>query len=106
MYPGFMCMKFSKLPVISCSITDSSDYDYLVDNAIHNTLGPLWSWAEEQGVKISFEKNIDNDLNTMSLRLKVTALFEEHTHYALFKLSFSELPYKQFTMKEMQPIFY
>jgi hypothetical protein len=73
-----------KFPVISCAITDSSDYDYLVDNAIYNTLGPLWTWAEEQGVKISFEKNIDNDLDTMSLRLKVVALFEEPTDYALF----------------------
>ena len=95
-----------KFPVISCAIADSSDYDYLIDNAIHNTIDPLWSWAEEQGIKISFEKSMDNDVTTMSLRLKVTALFEEHTHYALFKLSFSELPYKQFTMKEMHPIFY
>lgn len=94
-----------QLPVISCAIADSSDYDYMVDNAIYNTLGPLWSWAEEQGVKISFEKNIDNDLNTMSLRLMVTALFDEPAHYALFKLSFNELPYQKFSMEDMQPIF-
>lgn len=94
-----------RLPVISCAISDSSDYDYMVDNAIHNTLGPLWSWAEEQGVKISFEKHMDNDVASMSLRLRVEALFEEPTHYALFKLSFSELPYQRFSMGDMQPIF-
>jgi len=95
-----------KFPVINCSISDSSDYDYLIDSAIHNTLSPLWDWAKEQGVNISFEKNIDNHYESMSLRLRVVALFNEPTDYALFKLSFSELPYKQFTMKEMHPIFY
>jgi hypothetical protein len=42
----------------------------------------------------------------MALQLKVDALLEEPTHRALFKLSFNELPYTQFSMKEMQPIFY
>lgn len=95
-----------RFPVIYTSIADSSDYDTMVDNGIHNTLGPLWSWAEAQGIKLSFEKHIDNDLSTYSLRLRVDAMFDDPTHLALFKLSFSELPYKQFTMKNMQPIFY
>lgn len=96
----------TKLPVISCSIADSSDYDYLLDNAIHNTLGVIWKWADEQGINISFEKNIRDNPDTMALQLKVDALLEEPTHRALFKLSFNELPYTQFSMKEMQPIFY
>jgi hypothetical protein len=97
-----------RLTVIACSIADSSDYDYIVDNAVHNTLGPLWSWAEEQGIKISFEKSIDNDLATISLRLRVDALFEEPAHYALFKLSFGELPYRSLSMggRTLQPVFY
>ena len=95
----------NRIPVISCAIADSSDYDYIVDNAIHNTLSPLWIWAEDQGVKISFEKSINEDVSTMSLRLKVDALFEETTHYALFKLSFSEMPYQKLSMGDMQPIF-
>lgn len=95
-----------KYSVINCTINDSSDYDYLVDNGIHNTLIPFWDWAKEQQIKISFEKNINNDDDTFSLRLLVDALFEDHSHYALFKLSFAELPYKQFTVKDMQPIFY
>ncbi len=95
-----------KFPVIFTSIADSSDYDIMVDNGIHNTLGPLWRWSEEQGIRISFEKHIVNDISTYSLRLRVDALFEDPAHLALFKLSFSELPYKQFTMKDLQPIFY
>ena len=95
-----------QIPVISCSIADSSDYDYLLDNAIHNTLGAIWKWADEQGINISFEKNIRDNPDTMALQLKVDALLEEPTHRALFKLSFNELPYTQFSMKEMQPIFY
>jgi hypothetical protein len=96
-----------RLPVISCAISDSSDYDYIVDSAIHNTLGPLWSWAKEQGIKISFEKSIDNDLATVSLHLKVDALFEEPADCALFTLSFSELPYQRLSMgdRALQPIF-
>jgi hypothetical protein len=95
----------TKLPVISCSIADSSDYDHMLDNAIHNTLGAIWKWADEQGINISFEKSIDNNLSTMALQLKVNALLEEPTHRALFKLSFNELPYTQFSMKELNPIF-
>lgn len=95
-----------KFPVIYTSIADSSDYNTMVDNGIHNTLGPLWSWSEEQGIKISFEKHIHDDPSTYSLKLRVDARFEDPAHLALFKLSFSELPYKQFTMKDMQPVFY
>lgn len=95
-----------RFPVILTKIADSSDYDIMIDNGIHNTLGPLWSWAEAQGIKLSFEKHIDNDVATYSLRLRVDAMFDDPAHLALFKLSFSELPYKQFTMKDMQPIFY
>lgn len=95
-----------RFPVILTSIADSSDYDIMIDNGIHNTLSPLWSWSEEQGIRLSFEKHIDNDPSTYSLRLRVDALFEDPAHFALFKLSFSKLPYKQFTMSDMQPIFY
>lgn len=95
----------TKLPVISCSISDSSDYDYMLDSAIHNTLGTIWKWADEQGINISFEKSVDDDGSPMTLQLKVHALLEEPTHRALFKLSFNELPYTQFSMKEMYPCF-
>ena len=95
-----------RFPVIFTSIADSSDYDIMVDNGIYNTLSPLWSWAEDQGIDISFEKLILNDPSTYSLKLRVDARFEDTAHLALFKLSFSELPYKQFTMKDMQPVFY
>ena len=95
-----------KFPVIYTSIADSSEYDTMVDNGIHNTLGPLWSWANDQGINLSFEKHILNDPSTYSLKLRVDARFKDPAHLALFKLSFSELPYKQFTMKDMQPVFY
>lgn len=95
-----------RFPVIFTSIADSSDYDTMVDNGIYNTLGPLWSWAEGQGIHLSFEKHIHNDPSTYSLKLRVDARFEDPAHLALFKLSFSELPYKQFTMGNMQPVFY
>jgi hypothetical protein len=95
-----------RFPVIRTSIADSGDYDYLIENGIHNTLGPLWAWADEQGIKLSFEKNIENNPATYSLELLVNAMFEDPAHLALFKLSFSELPYRQFSMNDMQPIFY
>ncbi len=95
-----------RFPVIRCAINDSSDYDLMVDNGIHNTLGPLWSWAEEQGINLSFEKNVDNDPANFSLRLQVNAVFEDQAHLALFKLSFAKLPYQQFSMNDMQPVFY
>jgi len=95
-----------RFPVIFTSIADSSDYDIMIDNGIHNTLNPLWAWSAEQGIKLSFEKHILNDPSTYSLKLRVDALFEDPAHLALFKLSFSKLPYKQFSMNDMQPIFY
>lgn len=91
--------------VISCSIADSGDYDFLIEEGVHNALIPLWSWAENQGIKLSFVKSIETDLATVSLRLRIDAVFDNPAHLALFKLSFSELPYNQFTMKGMQPIF-
>jgi len=94
------------IEVIRCSIADSDDYSHIVDSAIHNTLGQLWKWAEEQGVNVSFEKHIENDDASYSLLLRVTAKFYSDTDKALFKLSYSDLPYRQFSMNSMEPIFY
>lgn len=96
-----------KLEVIHCSIADSDDYSHMMDAAIHNTLAPLWKWSEEHGASISFRKTTDNCFESYSLKLKVIAQFDHDEDYAIFKLSFSEFPYRRFTINNlMQPIFY
>ena len=35
--------------IIECAVKDSSDYDWLYDNAIQTTLESYFKWADENG---------------------------------------------------------
>jgi len=43
--------------VIEARVKDDSDYDYIHDQAMHNTLRKYFKWAEDSGAKISFNKS-------------------------------------------------
>lgn len=94
-----------KLDVVRCSIADSDDYSYITDVAIQNTLAPIWQWAEQHGATVSFRKVTDNCFESYSMRLRVIAEFDHDEDYALFKLSFRELPFRKFSINNLQPIF-
>ena len=46
-----------KIRVIEARVKDDSDYDYIHDQAMHNTLRKYFKWAEESGADVSFNKS-------------------------------------------------
>jgi|TARA_R110001606_G_scaffold398076_1_gene576275 hypothetical protein len=85
-----------KLRIIDATIKDDSDYDYLHDQAIHNTLRKYFKWAEESNADINFTKSYGEE--SYSLSLYVDAVFKNIEDYAQFKLSFDKHPYTQLKM--------
>lgn len=86
-----MCMK-NKLTIVRTVMSDDSDYSFIYENAIHNTLAPYWAWASENNLSISFEKHTDHDISMLGLRLAVVAEFPSPTELVLFKLTFGKFP--------------
>ena len=79
--------------VIDAHVNDSSDYEFITDNAMHNTLNALWDWAGKSSVNISFTKEYEKE--GYGLKLLVWADFENEEDYALFKLAFSGKPFNK-----------
>lgn len=87
-----------KIKIIDCPINDSSDYDYLIDNALHNTLRDHFKISEQIGGDVNFVKSYD-DKDPFSLRLVVHAEFKNQEDYALYKLNFSSKPLNKLCVK-------
>ena len=79
-----------KIKIIDAHVNDSSDYDYIVDTAIHNTLADLFKWSEQAGAKITFMKKYLTE--DYGLKLSVVAEFEDAQDLALYKLTFGDVP--------------
>lgn len=79
-----------KIKIIDAHVNDSSDYDYIVDTAIHNTLADLFKWAEESGASLNFMKKYLTE--DYGLKLSVDAEFDTAEDLALFKLTFGDVP--------------
>ena len=86
-----------KIRVIEARVKDDSDYDYIHDQAMHNTLRKYFKWAEESGADVSFNKSWGE--GDYSLTLCVDAIFEDKEDFALFKLTFSEMPFTRLNIK-------
>jgi len=88
-----------KLQVVNCKVKDDSDFDYIYDNAIHNTLAEYFKWSEccEEGVR--FEKSY-TDKEDYSLSLMVDAVFDNKKDMALFKLAFGDKPKQKLIIKD------
>ena len=89
-----------KAEVINAPISDSADYDYIVDTAIHNTIEPLWQkyTAKQLQFEVIRESSADT-ADTYGLTLKVVAMFHDIIDYADFKLSFTG-PYNTLQVNE------
>tara|TARA_B100000035_G_C21006420_1_gene557495 strand:+ start:852 stop:1151 length:300 start_codon:yes stop_codon:yes gene_type:complete len=88
-----------KVNVINCKIKDDSDFDYIYDNAIHNTMAEYFKWAEccEEGVR--FEKSY-TDKEDYNFSLIVDAVFDSNKDMALFKLAFGDKPLNKLVIKD------
>ena len=49
-----------KVRVIQATVKDDSDYDFIYDNAVQNTLKDYWTWAETSKGTVCFEKNYED----------------------------------------------
>ena len=89
----------NKVQVVNCKVKDDSDFDYIYDCAIHNTLAEYFKWTEccEQGVR--FEKSF-TDKEDYSFSLMVDAIFDSKKDMALFKLAFGDKPLRQLIIKD------
>lgn len=94
----------NKLVIIKTNINDDADYSYIYDHAIQNTLTPYWQWTAENDVNVAFEKHTDNDLATYSLRLAVTATFENPSDLAMFKLTFGKFPLQSISKDSIENV--
>lgn len=73
--------------LISAYINDSADYDFVVDEAIQNTLKPYFEFKDTNNVDVSYEKSYDK--SGYGLMLQIKAVFLEQEELAMFRLRFS-----------------
>ena len=83
--------------IIEAPINDNSDYDWMYDSALHNTLRTHFEWAKKSKIDIAFEKSYDGE-SGYSLTLCVDAKFKTKSDLALYKISFGFTPLKIFKM--------
>ncbi len=79
--------------IIECIVNDSSDYDYIYDSAVQNTLDEYFKWADAQDGTVSFEKSWGDP--SYNLCLQVDAKFDDKDTYALFKLVYGNKPFNK-----------
>lgn len=84
----------SAVCVIRANVNDDADYEYMTDNAIHNTLQPYWKWAEDAGVNVEFTKEYDRQ--GYGLELLVIAKFDCDRDCKDFQINhFNQFPHKK-----------
>ena len=88
-----------KVRIIEANVKDDSDYDYIYDNAMQNTLEYLWKWAEHSKGTVSFEKSFEDIGYTLTLC--VDAVFDQPEDYAVFKLAYDGKPYTKLELNNM-----
>ena len=92
-----------KTKLIECTINDSSDYDYIYDNAVHNTLRKYFKWSEISDVNVNFTKSYDEQ--GYGLLVVVHAEFQSKEDYALFKLNFDPEPLNKLVINNLESYF-
>ena len=60
--------------IINACVNDDADYEYVTENALHNTLQPYWKWADDADVNINFSAEYDKQ--GYNLMLIVVAKFD------------------------------
>ena len=86
--------------IIECNVNDSSDWDWIYDEAVQNTLANYFNWAEEHKSEVHFEKSWADV--SYSLTMQVDAKFDDRDTYALFKLTFGNEHYTKLDTHKME----
>ena len=91
--------------IIEVTIKDDSDYDWLYDSALQNTLKEHFDWSDKTKADVSFLKSYDGEKG-YGLKLCVDATFTNKQDFALYKITFGFGPLKKFNEgKNMEPYF-
>ena len=61
--------------IIECNVNDSSDWDWIYDEAVQNTLKEYFKWADDNKGNINFEKSWADVSYTLTMQ--VDANFED-----------------------------
>ena len=86
--------------IIECNVKDSSDYDWLYDNAVQNTLESYFKWADSYKGSVHFEKSWADV--SYGLTLQVDAKFDNADTFAIFKLTYGHKPFNRLDTKTME----
>lgn len=92
------------LTIINCRVNDSSDYEWMYENGIHNTINRYFQWADSVGTSISFEKQLLP--NDTALTLNVNATFKNKHDMSMFKLSFGTEPKKSLKSNDIMEFYF
>lgn len=80
-----------KHTLINLKLSDSSEWvDFILSDAIQNTLRPYWDWAEQNQIDILFMKELDQEPNMYNIRIRVIAEFNNSNDAAIFKLAYGD----------------
>ena len=79
------------IQILNCSYNDSVE-DWILDDMIHSSLLPFFTWQEETGVEVIFMKHWG--VATYYPKVEITAQFKSETDASFFLASFTNLPYK------------
>jgi hypothetical protein len=88
-----------KVKIVDCKIKDDSDFDYIYDNAIQNTLAGYFKWAECCEEEVHFERSY-SDKEDYSFSIMVHAVFDNKRDLALYKLAYGSEPLSKLIIKD------
>ncbi len=102
-----MCLDYGSFIVVhkellvSAYINDNADYDFVVDEAIQNTLKPYFEFKDTNNIDVSYEKSYDK--SGYGLILQIKAVFLDQEELAMFRLRFGgEYPKTKFAEQPNQ----
>jgi len=77
-----------KIAVIKAQAPKDSDYEYITDAAVQNTLKEYWDWAEEVGAELQFSISYPEAAWVYGHMMHVNAEFNNEQDYKDFVVQF------------------
>jgi hypothetical protein len=91
-----------KQTIIECGVSDDADYEWIFEQAMHNTLSNYFDVTKKMNIDAEFTKSFEDNL-VSGLTLKVEAKFKDQVDLAAFKLACGDdLPHWKYNEKEMR----
>jgi|TARA_B110000444_G_C18837800_1_gene597085 hypothetical protein len=85
--------------IVDCVVNDSSDYEWMHESAISNTIGKYFEWADNNNINVQFTKSYDDEL-VYGLKLYIDAKFDHPEDRAQFVITFGNKPFTRLKESE------